>query len=120
MFQHITVVAAVIATLLGAGPAAAEIRIREQAIETSTAVTSVPDDAAGSIVVKACPSCSPLLLRLTPRSRFRVGRTEVSYDEFRTLAREASARGLGVFYDAKQRTITRLILSGELPARRAR
>ncbi len=119
MSRKTTIVTIVIAAVLGASVAAADIRILEQAIETNSAAATLPDKSSGSIVVTACSTCSPVLLRLTPLSKYRVGRTEVTFDEFRALARDNGTRNLGVFYDAKKRTITRLVLSGDLP-RRAR
>ena len=91
---------------------ATTFRIVEQAVETSTMSISVPDKNAGSLAVKACPSCKPMLLRLTPETRYLIGKTEVPYAEFVDLARGSSDRGLGIFYDGKERTITRLIISG--------
>ncbi len=99
----------------------AGLTIVEQAVETSTLVVSLPDSSTGSMAVKSCPSCKPMLLRLTASSKFLVGRTPVSYSEFVALTRGASDRGLGVFYDRKSGTITRLIIAGERrPATRQR
>lgn len=105
-----------LALALTAVPAQATLRIVEQAVETSTLSVSLPDSNVGSMAVKSCPSCTPILLRLTPQSRFLVGGAEVSYPEFISLARGASDRNLGVFYDGKERTITRLSMSGTAPA----
>ena len=101
---------------------ATTFRIVEQAVETSTLSISVPDKNAGSIAVKACSSCKPMLLRLTPATSFLIGKSEVPYAEFVALARGSTDRGLGVFYDGKERTITRLIISGTraAPPRRRR
>ena len=106
---------ALVLTLAASG-AQASLRIVEQAIETSTFSVSLPDGGTGSIALKACADCTPLLLRLTPQTQYLVGRSPVSYAEFLSLARGGTGRGLGVFYDAKERTITRLIMSGTRPA----
>lgn len=91
--------------------AAPGMKVREQAIETSTRETSLPGTQDGSMIVKTCASCAPLVLRLTPQSRYRVGRDEVSFTEFAAELNGAS-RDLYVFYDATTRTITRLVTSG--------
>ncbi len=99
--------------LLGANiETQAGLKILEHAVETSTLVVSLPDSSTGSMAVKSCPSCKPMLLRLTPSSKFLVGRTPVPYAEFVALTRGASDRGLGIFYDRESRTITRLIIAG--------
>jgi hypothetical protein len=92
---------------------AAGFKVLEQAIETSTFVVSLPDGDTGSMAVKSCPQCKPLLLRLTPQSRFVVGGgAQVPYAEFLALARGSGDQGLNIFYDAKSGTITRLAMNG--------
>jgi hypothetical protein len=103
------------AALLGASSAASTLRMVEQAIETSTVTTSLPDDATGSMAVSACAGCKPVLLRLSSDSQYFVGKTPVSYAQLRAAASDTT-RQLNVFYDAKGRTITRLVVSGHLPA----
>jgi len=98
----------------------AALRVVEQAVETSTLSVSLPDRKAGSIAVKRCASCTPLLLQLTPSTRFLVGRSQVPYAEFIALARGAADRNLGVFYNGKERTITRLVMFGAEPVPRRR
>ena len=101
-----------IAALLAAAGAGATLRIVEQAIETSTLSTSLPDDESGSLAVSACNGCKPVLLQLSSKSQFFVGKTPVTYAQLRAAAGVA-ARQLNVFYDAKGRTITRLVVSGQ-------
>ena len=99
-------------TLAGVAlPAAAALKVIEQAIETSTFVVSLPDGHTGSIAVKPCKQCKPLLLRLTPKSRFLVSGAQVPYSEFVALARGAGEHGLDIFYDGKSGTITRLLMN---------
>ena len=102
--------------LLTAGAAGAALHIVEQAIETSTLSISLPDDVTGSIAVTACGGCKPLLLRLSPDSRYFVGKSPVTYAEFLSLTRGTAARQLNIFYDGKGRTITRLVVAGTRPA----
>jgi hypothetical protein len=97
--------------MLIAARADATLSIVEQAVETSTLSISLPDRSSGSIAVKSCATCKPLLLQITPSTQFLVGRSPVSYAEFVALARGGADRGLDVFYDGKERTITRLIMS---------
>jgi hypothetical protein len=91
---------------------AAGFKVVEQAIETSTFVVSLPDGDSGSMAVKSCPQCKPLLLRLTPSSRFLVGGAQVPYAEFLALARASGDQGLDIFYDRKSGSITRLLMNG--------
>jgi biopolymer transport protein ExbD len=101
--------------LLAAGGAQATLRMVEQAIETSTLSTSLPDDSTGSLAVSACNGCKPVLLRLSSDSKYFIGKTPVTYAQLRAAASNA-ARQLNVFYDAKGRTITRLVVSGQSSA----
>lgn len=100
--------------------AAAPLKVIEQAIETSTLAVTLPDRSTGSMYVRACPSCKALELQLTPRSKYRVGKREVTFAELRQYALGAGSRSVDVFYDAKSLTITRLTVAGELPPRRTR
>ena len=93
-------------------PAAAALKVIEQAIETSTFAISLPDSGSGSVAVKACAQCKPMLLRFTPRSRFLVSGAQVPYSEFVALARGSGEQGLDIFYDRKTGTITRLRMNG--------
>ena len=91
---------------------AAGLTVLEQAIETSTFVVSLPDGDTGSMAVKSCPQCKPVLLRLTPHSKFLVGGAQVPYAEFLALARDSGDQGLNIFYDRKSGSITRLLMNG--------
>ena len=108
-----------LAALLTAATAGATLNMVEQAIETSTMATSLPDEASGSIAVSSCAGCKPMLLQLTSKSQYFIGKTPVTYAELRAAANDSS-RQLNVFYQAKDRTITRLVVSGghSAPVRR--
>ncbi len=101
-----------IAALLMATGSGATLRMIEQAIETSTLTTSLPDDVTGSLAVSSCAGCKPVLLRLSSDSQYFIGKTPVTYAQFRAAASSA-ARQLNVFYDTKGRTITRLVVPGQ-------
>jgi hypothetical protein len=100
--------------LAGSSPAAsaAGFKVLEQAIETSTFVVSLPDGDTGSMAVKSCMQCKPVLLRLTPHSRFLAGGAQVTYAEFLALARDSGEQALNIFYDRKSGSITRLLMNG--------
>jgi hypothetical protein len=71
--------------------------------------------------VKSCAQCKPLLLRLTPRSKFVVNGAPVAYSEFLAIARGTGDQGLNIFYDRKTSSITRLLMNGvSRPAPRPR
>jgi hypothetical protein len=108
-----------LAALLTTATAGATLNMVEQAIETSTMATSLPDDASGSIAVSSCAGCKPMLLQLSSKSQYFIGKTPVTYAELRAAANNSS-RQLNVFYQAKDRIITRLVVSGgqSAPVRR--
>jgi hypothetical protein len=95
------------------------LKIVEQAIETTTFVVSLPDADNGSLAVKSCVQCKPVVLRLTPRSTFQLGSSPVKYREFLALARGSRDQALNIYYDGKTGTITRLRMNGvqRAPAR---
>ena len=66
-----------IAVIGGTVEAKPGMKVVEQAIETTTFVVSLPDAANGSMTVKSCAQCKPVLLRLTSRSTFLLGGTPV-------------------------------------------
>lgn len=102
--------------LLLAGSATATLRIVELGIETSTLSVSLPDDSSGSIAVTACASCKPMVLQLAPGSRYFIGKSQVTYAQLRSLARTSNSRQLNIYYQAKGREITRLVVPGTAPA----
>jgi hypothetical protein len=101
-----------IAVIGGTVEAKPGLKIVEQAIETTTFVVSLPDATNGSMAVKSCAQCKPVLLRLTPRSTFLLGSTAVKYEEFLKFARGSENRALNIFYDGKSGDITRLRMNG--------
>lgn len=98
--------------IASAATAAPRVKVREQAIETSTLATTLPGTQDGSMIVKPCATCAPLVLRLTPQSTYRVGRDQVTFGELAAALKGAGTRALYIFYDAESRTITRLVTSG--------
>lgn len=103
-----------LSVILTTSAPAADLAVLEDAIETSTLSVSVPTDDAGSMAVKPCQTCPATLLRLTPESTYRVGRSEVAFKEFASYVRDAGTRNLTILYNPKNRTITRLVVAGKL------
>ncbi len=106
---------ALLAAILS-GPAHAVLIATEQAIEASTRSISLPASPTGVIVAKPCPACAPLVLHMTAATRLAVGRTQVSLAQLQKFVASGGERGMVVFYDARQRTITRISVEGQLPA----
>ncbi|HSC06564.1 MAG TPA: hypothetical protein VLD59_07045 [Steroidobacteraceae bacterium] len=101
-----------VAVIGGTVEAKPGLKVAEQAIETTTFVVSLPDGDNGSMAVKSCAQCKPVLLRLTSRSTFLLGSTPVQYKEFLQRARGSENLGLNIFYDGKSGNITRLRING--------
>ncbi|HKE44534.1 MAG TPA: hypothetical protein VKB41_08350 [Steroidobacteraceae bacterium] len=111
-----SIAALALTALLAAGTAAATLRVVELGIETSTLSVSLPDDISGSIAVTSCTTCKPMVLRLSPASRYFIGKSEVTYAEIRSLSRGGASRQLNIYYQVKGREITRLVVAGQRPA----
>jgi hypothetical protein len=108
-------VLALLAAVLG-GPAHAALTVTEQAIEASTRSISLPASESGVIVAKPCPACAPIVLRMTSATRLVVGKTPVSLAQLQKFVSSGGDRGMVVFYDPRQRTITRISVRGQLPS----
>lgn len=106
-----------LSTLSAAADAATPIKVREQAIETSTLALSVPLTRPRSIAVKKCSTCPLVVLQFTPRSTFRVGRQQATFAQFAAHVNGATQRPINVFYDAAGKTVTRMTTTGELAAK---
>lgn len=100
------------------GPAHAILTATEQAIETSTRSISLPASATGVIVAKPCPACAPAVLRMTASTRFVVGKTPVSLAQLQKFIATGGERGMVVLYDPRLKTVTRIVVDGELPSAR--
>jgi hypothetical protein len=93
-----------------AANAHATLSIVEQAVETSTFSISLPDRSGGSIAVMPCATCKPCCCRSQ-----RAQSSRRPHSGFVCGIRGAGPRQHGSrprrFYDGKERTITRLIIS---------
>lgn len=106
-----------LSVILSTSASAADFEILEDAVETNTVSVSIPTDSKGSIAVRACGTCPTILLRLTEESTYRIGESEVAFEEFASYVSDAGKRNLTILYTPKSRKITRLLVAGELPAR---
>ena len=84
---------------------------QEQALELSTMDVRLPENGAGNtLVVRQCPGCPPMLLRIQTETEHYIDDRRVSYKELRALARTLDAAGLYVFYEPETNEITRIVL----------
>lgn len=73
--------------LLAALPAAAalaELRIIEDAIETTAASVVLPSDPPSSLVVTPCQGCTPVLVRTTVRAEYFLNKQPIGLAELRS------------------------------------
>jgi hypothetical protein len=111
-----SVALALIAAVALSAPAHAEIIALEEAVETSTNQTTLPGSDKGVIVAKLCPSCALSVLRLTTGTSFLVGKTTVSFVQLKKFVNTTESHSMVVLYDKRQKTVTRVIVQGQLPA----
>jgi len=111
--KTVSLVVLVAAALSGA--AQAQLRAMEQAIEATTRSISLPASEQGVIVAKPCPTCAPVVLRMTAATRLLVGKDQVSLPELQKFISTGGERYMVVLWDPRARTVTRLIVTGQLP-----
>jgi hypothetical protein len=116
MKSAILMLLALTALAAEANAARPSIKVREQAIETSTLALQVPRTRPRSIAVKKCSTCGLIVLQLTPQSKFRVGREDATFAQFAAHLNGATQRPINVFYDAGSKTVTRMTTTGVLAA----
>lgn len=107
---------ALLAAIAFSGSAHATLIATEEAIEGSTRTISLPANEQGVIVTKACPSCAAIVLRMTAATRLMVGKTPVSLAQLQKYVATGGAHNLVVLYDPRQHTLTRILITGKLPA----
>lgn len=106
--------AAILAAALS-GPAQAVLIPVEEAVESSTLAVSLPTSEQGVIVTKTCPACALAVLRLTPKTLFLVGKTEVTLAQLQKFVATGGTRNVVILYAPRTRAVTRIIVKGELP-----
>ena len=99
---------------LGAASAAAppDPSVIERALETTSTVTSIPT-ATGAISARSCSSCPTRFLTLTSDSKFYVGRSAVTFAEFKALASGTRGYAMTILYRAADSTVTRVIIAAD-------
>jgi hypothetical protein len=101
--------------LLLAGQASAQLRALEAAIETSTDAVLLPNSVPGRLTFRDCkPPCRTHSLDVNSETSFFIGATKVSLSEFNQYISKTGSQFLMVFYEPSGRSITRLIVFGEL------
>jgi len=103
----VTLVALAFATAASAAPSLQTI---EECLESGTREVSLPGVAGGTLSASPCVGCPSLRLRFDAKTRYFIGKEQVSY----TKLREAAAKGdlrLDLFYEPKSRTLSRLRLA---------
>lgn len=118
MIRTIVVAVLIGAALLG-GPAHAGMHSLEDAIEGSTFSLSLPTTEGGSMVVRTCSSCPPVMLRVDAKSRLFIGGQQVTLAELNGFLSDGNTRGVTVLYDKKSLKITRIVVDGTIPKPRA-
>ncbi len=98
------------------GPARAALTTIEEAIEASTRSISLPASEQGVIVAKPCPTCAPIVLRMTPATRLYVGNALVSLPQLQKYIANGGERYMVVLYDPRVHTLTRIRVTGDRPA----
>lgn len=90
-------------------------RSAEQAVESSTALVTLPGAVPATISVTGCAECKAVLLRVTDKTRFFVGKQAVSLKQLRQFISGSATVGLYVFFESTSRTVTRIVVDGQLP-----
>ncbi len=111
MYGRLTAFAAALsAGLLLAQGAAARLDYVEEGFESSTLEVRIPAANNASIKIRHCSTCPTIILRITPQTRFFIGKQPVSQIEFRQAANRTTAF-LMVHYEPESKDVTRLVMS---------
>lgn len=101
--------ACVVLALMGSLQIRAELRMVELAIETSLDRTVLPSGPNSTLVVTPCGGCEAMALPATARSRYFLGREQVSLTEFKRRLETRPKAMLVVLYRKDSREISRII-----------
>ena len=108
------------ATCLVAAPAGAELLSPDAAIETSTERVIIPISVGGSVMARSCASCEYVALSVADSTRFFVGRSELSAEQYHKVVADGRERSVTITYNRQTREITRVVLragSAQIPRR---
>ena len=107
--------------LLGVSlPAAAALRTIEQAYELTPSQVQLPGAASGGLTIRKCPTCSPIVLRVTEATAwFSAPREQPPAGQAAVLAALEAAGGrarvlIFVYYEPQTLRVKRIVL--EVPA----
>ena len=98
---------------LTATAALADIRPLEDAHEVSSERIRLPGSEAGSLILRECPRCEPVTLRVNARSAYQSGNRTLGLTEFkaRFAARQRGGEFvLTVFHDPETKFVTRVVM----------
>jgi hypothetical protein len=93
-----------------AASAAPSFKAIEECLESGSREVSLPGVAGGTLAASPCAGCPTMRLRFDGKTRYFIGKEQVSY----TKLREAAAKGdlrLDLFYEPKSLTLSRLRLA---------
>lgn len=96
--------------LASAALAAPQLGTIEECLESGTGAVSLPGVANGDVSASPCAGCPTLRLKLDPRTRFYIGKEQVSYKRLREAAAKGDLR-LDLFYEPKSRSLSRVRLA---------
>lgn len=86
----------------------------EQAMEVASAQLRLPAEVPATITARACSECPAQTLRITPATRFFIGKEPVTQVVFNRHVQQFRPT-LGIFY-GKASEITRFVAFGRTPA----
>jgi hypothetical protein len=112
---HTTIELVILAVLfISAAPhATADLKVIELAIETRADTAVLPSGPASSLVVTPCTGCPPLSLASSARSRYFLGREQVSLDALKQRLASQPATMLLITYRKDTREITRIVATAQ-------
>lgn len=93
-----------------AAGAALPLRTIEECLESGTTLVSLPGVAGGSLSARQCSGCPSIRLSFDGRTRYFIGKEQVSYAKLHEAAAKGDVR-LDLFYEPKTRKLTRLRLA---------
>lgn len=102
-------------------PAAATLRTIEQAHELTRSQVQLPDKPEGSLTVRPCPTCKPVILRVTTATAWFIapGAVKAAGQPAVLAAFKASAINpqtlVYVYYEPQTRRVKRIVLDVPTP-----
>jgi hypothetical protein len=81
----------------------------EDCLELSTDQVSLSSSLAGPLVVRSCTTCDPQFLALDAKSRFFIGKEQVTYEQLRAATSQPK-KPFFVYYRIGTPTVTRIRL----------